>query len=78
MIFRTLFSKVVKQSQANKKTKWKPLPDDQQEILNHMLDIVQDFSDHKKKIKPEFKSQILDAVILKVADEMGMTKSNKR
>lgn len=76
-IFRTLFSKVVKQSLMNQKTKWKTLPIDQQEVLNEMLRLVHDFAENKKKIKPEYKSQVYDAVILEVAEEMGIIKKRK-
>ncbi len=76
-IFRTLFSKVVKQSMMNKKTKWKTLPPDQQALVDEMVSLVHDFTERKNKINPAYKSQAIDAVILEVADEMGMIKKRK-
>ncbi len=77
MIFRTVFSKVVKQSMINKKTNWKKLPEDQKEIQDHLLALVDEFAEYKKKVAPEYKSQVTDAVILEVANKMNMIKKKK-
>lgn len=61
---------VINQAMMNKLQQWKPLPPDQKEAIDHMLDCVHELFEYKRKIRPEYQSQALDAIVLRFAMEM--------
>lgn len=81
-LLRYFVSNAVTQSNYNKKHTWEKLPDDQQAALNELLNGVHDCAKiYKKniaKIDPKYKSQVIDALILKAAVEFGWNNKNKR
>ncbi len=78
-ILRYMCSNAISQSKYNKKKTWKQLPDDQEKALNEMLGAIQEaakiYTENMSKIKPQYKSQVIDAMILKAASAFGW--SNK-
>ena len=67
-----IFNNAVNQAVLNKKNVWQSLPQDQQEALNKMLDAIHDFNENRNKIRPIYQRQAMDAVLLKMASEMGI------
>ena len=74
-ILHYMCANAITQSKYNKKKTWKKLPEDQEKALNEMLNGIQDaakiYNENMKKIKPQYKSQIVDAMILKAASAFG-------
>ena len=66
-----IFSAMVNQAILNQQKSVLPLPEDQQEAQKKILDAVHDLIENKQKIKLEFQPQVFDAVILKIASEIG-------
>lgn len=66
-----IFSAMVNQAISNQQRSVAPLPEDQQEAQEKILDAIHDLLENKEKIKPEFQSQVFDAAILKIASEIG-------
>ena len=66
-----IFSAMVNQAIRNKQGNIAPLPEDQQEAQKKILDAIHDLIENKQKIKLEYQSQVFDAVILKIATEIG-------
>ena len=66
-----IFSAMVNQAIINQQKSVLPLPEDQQEAQKKILDAIHDLIDNKQKIKFEFQPPVLDAVILKIASEIG-------
>ena len=71
-IFKQFLSQIVNQSLINRETRWTILPIDQQQALDKILDAVHDIKSNWDKIKPEYRSQVQDAVVIKSALEWGM------
>ena len=70
--FMMVFNSLVNQALVNRESNWKALPIDQQQELNKMLNAIHDFIQGKNNIRPEYQAQVFDAVVLKVAAEIGM------
>ncbi|WP_300690809.1 hypothetical protein [uncultured Oscillibacter sp.] len=68
---KNIFSAMVNQSIINQQKGIAPLPEDQQEAKKKILEAIHDLMENKQKIKPEYQSQVFDAVILKIAAELG-------
>ncbi len=66
-----VFSAMVNQAILNQQKSVLPLPEDQQEAQKKILDAIHDLIENKQKIKLEFQPQVFDAVILKIASEIG-------
>lgn len=66
-----IFSAMVNQAILNQQKSVLPLPEDQQEAQKKILDAIHDLIENKQKIKLEFQPQVFDAVILKIASEIG-------
>ena len=66
-----IFSAMVNQAIINQQKSVLPLPEDQQEAQKKILDAINDLIENKQKIKLEFQPQVFDAVILKIASEIG-------
>ncbi len=66
---KNIFSAMVNQAIINQQKGITPLPRDQQEAEKKILDAIHDLMENKQKIKPEYQSQVFDAVILKIANE---------
>lgn len=66
-----IFSAMVNQAIINQQKSVLPLPEDQQEAQKKILDAIHDLIENKQKIKFEFQPQVFDAVILKIASEIG-------
>jgi hypothetical protein len=66
-----IFSAMVNQAIINQQKSVLPLPEDQQEAQKKILDAIHDLIENKQKIKLEFQPQVFDAVILKIASEIG-------
>ena len=48
-----------------------PLPDDQKEAEKKILDAIHDLFEAKKSVKEDYRNQIIDAMIIKIAIELG-------
>ena len=70
-LFRSIFSAMVNQALINKNNMHDPLPPDQEEALKRILDALHDLNENKAKIKPEYQSQVIDTIVLKIASEIG-------
>ena len=68
---RVIFSAMVDRAIINRQKNIAPLPDDQQEAQKKILDAIHDLMKNKQKIEPEYQPQVLDAIILKIAAEIG-------
>lgn len=68
---RNILSAMVNQAIMNQQRGVAPLPEDQQEAQKKILDAIHDLIENKQKIKLEYQPQVLDAVILKIASEIG-------
>ncbi|NBH34267.1 hypothetical protein D3Z58_12015 [Clostridiaceae bacterium] len=66
-----IFSAMVNQAIMNQQKNVALLPGDQQEAQKKIFDAIHDLIENKEKIKPEFRPQVFDAVILKIASETG-------
>lgn len=69
--FYFLFSNAVNQAIMNRQRNTAPLPEDQQEALEKILDAIHDLFENKQKIKNDYQPQAFDAVVLKIAAEIG-------
>lgn len=67
------FSAMVNQAIINQSNKPEELPPDQQEAEKKMLDAIHNFIENSAKIKPEYRAQVKDCIVLKTATEMGWT-----
>lgn len=70
-IFSEMVNRSIAQALQNQKAGWQLLPQDQQEAQDKILDAIHDLAENKAKIKPEYQHQVFDAMVLKVAAEMG-------
>ena len=70
-VLRTIFSALVNQAIINQNNRTEPLPPDQQEAEKKILDAIHDLNENKAKIKREYQPQVWDAMILKIASEIG-------
>lgn len=48
-----------------------PLPNDQKEAEKKILDAIHDLFEAKKDVKDAYRNQIIDAMIIKIAIELG-------
>ncbi len=80
-LLRYICSSAVTQSKVNKKKSWKKLPPDQEAILNELLKGIDDaakiYSKNIDKIQPQYKSQMIDAMILKAASAFDWNGNSK-
>ncbi len=70
--FQVAFNNAVNQALLNKERMWRTLPEDQQEALDKILTAIHDINENKRKILPAYQAQAWDAIILKLAAEMGL------
>lgn len=73
-ILMNMFASLVQQAIINKAQQWKPLPPDQKEALEKMLDAIHTLIENKKKISGEYQIQVFDAMVLQIATETGFGK----
>lgn len=71
-------SHAINQSIINRENRWIILPKDQQESLNKILDAIHDIKSNTDKIKPEYRPQVSDAMIIKLATELGLLNGGNR
>ena len=71
-IISLMFSSLVNQALVNRKNRWQPLPQDQQEALNKILDAIHDIEENRNKIQSQYQQQALETIALKIASEMNM------
>lgn len=67
----TVFSTMVNQAIQNRRNWVSPLPQDQEEAQKKILDAIHDLVENKAKIKPEYQTQIFEAMVLKFAAEIN-------
>ena len=67
----TVFSAMVNQAIQNRGSWVSPLPQDQEEAQKKILDAIHDLLANKAKIKPEYRAQVFDAMVLILASETG-------
>ena len=77
-LFNSIISAMVNQAFINQQIYRQPLPGDQQEAQQKMLDAIHDFIENQQKIRPEYRSQVLDSVVLKIASENGWMNGGAR
>ncbi len=77
-VVRTLLSNTVNTSILNRQY-WVQLPNEQQKILNEILEeihsittSVNKISANECKVLPQYRAQVQDAIVLKLATEFGM------
>lgn len=77
-LIRSLLSDKVDESIRNQQY-WVQLPYDQQQVLNEILEEIHDIAtgidkinSNKRKVLPRYIPQVQDAMILKLATELGM------
>lgn len=64
-----VFSAMVNQAIQNRENWISPLPQDQEEAQKKILDAIHDLMENKAKIKPEYQTQVFEAMVLKFAVE---------
>lgn len=74
----SIFSALVNQAIVNQNNYQNPLPQDQQEVEKKIMDAIHDLHESSTKIKPEYRQQIWDAAVLKVATEIGWFNGGNR
>ena len=77
-ILSEMVNRLIAQALQNQKTGWQLLPQNQQEAQDKILDAIHDLAENKAKIKPEYQTQVFDAMILKAAAEMGWLNGGNR
>ena len=70
-LMNSIFSAMVNQAIANTQSQKVLLPQDQQETQDKILDAIHDIVENKAKIKPEYQAQVYNAIVLKIASEIG-------
>ena len=70
-LINSIFSAMVNQAIANTHSHNVLLPQDQQEAQDKILNAIHDMIENKEKIKPEYQAQVYNAIVLKVASEIG-------
>lgn len=65
----TVFSAMVDKAIQNRENWISPLPKDQEEAQKKILDAIHDLMENKAKIKPEYQTQVFEAMVLKFAAE---------
>lgn len=70
-LMSSIFSAMVNQAIANTHSQRILLPQDQQEAQDKILDAIHDMIENREKIKPEYQAQVYDAIVLKIASEIG-------
>ena len=75
--FSSIFSAMVNQAIINQNSH-RPLPQDQQEVEKKIMDAIHDLYENKAKISLEYRQQIWDAVVLKIASEIGWHNGGNR
>lgn len=73
-ILMNMFASLVQQAIINKAQQWKPLPPDQKEALEKMLDAIHTLIENKKKISGEYQIQVFVTMVLQIATETGFGK----
>ena len=74
----SIFSAMVNQAIINQSNYQNPLPPDQQEAQKRILDAIHDLNESGAKIKPEYRQQVWDSAVLKVASEIGWLNGGMR
>lgn len=74
----TVFSAMVNQAIQNRGSWVRPLPEDQEEAKRKILDSIHDLMGNKAKIKPEYQTQVLEEMVLKVAAELNWFNGGNR
>ena len=70
-LWTNIFSAMVNQAIMNQSMHNRPLPQDQREAQEKILNAIHDLCDNKEKILPEYRAQVFDAMVLKRASETG-------
>ena len=70
-LMSSIFSAMVNQAIVNTQSQTVLLPKDQQEAQDKILDAIHDIAENRAKIKPEYQAQVYDAIVLKIASEIG-------
>jgi predicted nucleic acid-binding protein len=63
---------MVDQAIINREHNWTQLPPEEQDELEQILKAIHDIQSNQKKIRPEYRRQVFDALVLKIASEMGL------
>ena len=70
-LWTNIFSAMVNQAIMNQSKHNRPLPQDQREAQEKILNAIHDLCENKGKISPEYRAQVFDAMVLKLASEIG-------
>ena len=83
-LIRSLLSDKVNECIRNQQY-WVHLPDEQQQVLDEILDEIHDIASsidkinsNEHKVLPKYIAQFRDAMILKMATELGMMNGGKQ
>ena len=63
---------LINQSFIDRESRWTELPPEQEKLLEEMLDAAQTLCKDSKKMAPEYKAQVNEALLLMAASELGM------
>ena len=70
-LWTNIFSAMVNQAIMNQSKNNRPLTQDQREAQEKILNAIHDLCENKEKISPEYRAQVFDAMVLKLASEIG-------
>lgn len=83
-LIRSLLSKKINESILNQQY-WVQLPYEQQQILDEILEDIHDIAtgmnkvaSNERKVSPQYQAQFRDAMVLKLATELGMINGGKQ
>lgn len=70
-LVKSAFSAMINQAVINQANRIHSLSPEQEEAEKKILDAIHDFFENKKKITVENVPQVQDAIVLKIASELG-------
>lgn len=69
---QSIISGIINQSLINQRHYHNPLPDDQKKAQEDMLKALHDLFAAANKIEPQYRPQVGDSCVLKIATELGL------